>query len=197
MYEQSKSAKRRFNDGYFHSRYYVGHGIDIGCGEDSVGRYKHVFSQIQSVMPWDVADGNATHMEGVYDDTFDFVNSSHSLEHMDNPYVALTNWIRILKPGGYCIITVPDESLYEKEHWPSKYNPEHTHSFTLKGNSSLPKSVNVLQMCFGLSNICVVERIQLIDEFYDWNYHSYDQTLTVTTECAIEIILMKNKRDTV
>ena len=28
MKEQSKAAKRRFNDGYFHSRYFVGNGID-------------------------------------------------------------------------------------------------------------------------------------------------------------------------
>lgn len=191
MFEQSKSAKRRFHDGYFHSKYFTGDGIDIGCGEDSIGRYLHVFRLIKSVRPWDVQDGNATYMESVPDNTFDFVNSSHSLEHMDDPYIALTNWIRILKPGGYCVITIPEETMYEKDSWPSKYNPEHTHSFTLKGHSQLPKSVNVLQMCHSLLNICTVEKIQLIEEFYDWAHYQHDQTMSVTTECAIEIILRK------
>ena len=36
-YEQSKAAKRRFDDGAFQSRYFVGRGIDIGGGPDPLG----------------------------------------------------------------------------------------------------------------------------------------------------------------
>mgnify|MGYP000444849738 CR=1 FL=1 len=43
MWEQSKSTKRRFNDGHFHNKYFVGHGIDIGAGPDTLNRYKHIF----------------------------------------------------------------------------------------------------------------------------------------------------------
>ena len=34
MWEQSKAAKRRFYDGLFHARYFVGRGIDIGGGPE-------------------------------------------------------------------------------------------------------------------------------------------------------------------
>ena len=29
MWEQSKSVKRRFNDGHFHNKYFVGHGLTV------------------------------------------------------------------------------------------------------------------------------------------------------------------------
>ena len=32
MFEQSKAVKRRCNIGAFHNRYFIGEGIDIGCG---------------------------------------------------------------------------------------------------------------------------------------------------------------------
>ena len=46
MFEQSKAAKRRFDDGNFHNRYFIGKGIDIGCGDDNLGRLRHVFEHI-------------------------------------------------------------------------------------------------------------------------------------------------------
>ena len=38
MWEQSKAAKRRFHDGAFHSRYFVGNGIDIGGKADPLAQ---------------------------------------------------------------------------------------------------------------------------------------------------------------
>lgn len=43
MYEQSKAAKRRFSDGNFHSKYFVGSGIDVGAGTDSLAINAPVF----------------------------------------------------------------------------------------------------------------------------------------------------------
>ena len=43
MLEQSKSAKRRYDDGQFHSKYFVGRGIDIGAGKDSLFLHMNVF----------------------------------------------------------------------------------------------------------------------------------------------------------
>jgi ubiquinone/menaquinone biosynthesis C-methylase UbiE len=105
MYETSKSAKRRYYSGNFSNKYFVGHGIDIGGKPDSLGQYSEIFSKMQSVIVWDLEDGDAQYMKGVEDNTFDFVHSSHCLEHMLDVKEALKNWIRILKPGGYLIIT--------------------------------------------------------------------------------------------
>tara|TARA_B110001469_G_scaffold126247_1_gene143417 strand:+ start:1625 stop:2305 length:681 start_codon:yes stop_codon:yes gene_type:complete len=41
------------------------------------------------------------------DSTFDLVLHSDSLEHIDDPLQALSECHRILKPGGYCIYTIP------------------------------------------------------------------------------------------
>lgn len=125
MWEQSKAARRRFSEGAFHTRYFVGEGIDIGGKPDPLGQYIEIFPLLMRVQTWDLEQGDAQFMQGVPDDHFDFVHSSHCLEHMHDARVALGNWARIVKPGGYLIVTVPDEDLYEHGHWPSRYNPDH------------------------------------------------------------------------
>lgn len=41
---------------------------------------------------------------------YDFVVSSHCLEHLANPLKALKEWIRILKPQGVILVVVPDKN---------------------------------------------------------------------------------------
>lgn len=189
-HEQSKAAKRRFNIGKFHSNYFVGTGIDIGAGQDTVGNYRHVFRGMGPVRGWDMPDGDAQYLEGIEDNTFDFAVSSHSLEHMVDVPVALRNWIRVIKPGGHLIIAVPDEEMYERNRWPSVGNSDHKWSFTVKTDSTMPKSINVMQLAQDIGDIAVVEKIEVINEFYipGWDV---DQTMTPNTECAIEIIFRK------
>ena len=193
MFEQSKSAKRRFNIGKFHSKYFVGDGIDIGAGNDTVGNYKYVFRGIKNVRPWDMPDGDAQYLNGINDNTFDFAVSSHSLEHMVDVNIALRNWIRVIKPGGYLVIAVPEEHMYEHNTWPSKYNDDHKWSFSVKNDSELPKSVNVMKMAIDISDIALIEKIEVIDDFFieDASVSHLDQTMTPNAECAIEIIFKK------
>jgi 2-polyprenyl-3-methyl-5-hydroxy-6-metoxy-1,4-benzoquinol methylase len=40
---------------------------------------------------------------------YDFVCSSHVIEHMANPLKALHEWMRVIKPGGIIYIGVPDK----------------------------------------------------------------------------------------
>lgn len=68
---------------------------------------------MRSCKGWDLPDGNAQTMKSIEDNTFDFAHSSHCLEHMKDPHVALDNWLRILKSGGDLICLVLDEDLYE------------------------------------------------------------------------------------
>jgi len=53
---------------------------------------------------------NATNLEKMNDESYDFVICSHLLEHISNPIEAITNWLRVLKPGGILYIAVPDAS---------------------------------------------------------------------------------------
>lgn len=199
MFEQSKAAKRRFDDGNFHNRYFIGNGIDIGCGDDNLGRLRHVFRNIQSVRPWDLPDGDAQYLESVPDNQYDFVTSSHCLEHMVKPRIALKNWIRVCKSNGYLVITIPDEEMYEQGIWPSIYNTDHKWSFTLNDNRGLPalyrpimtNTINVLDLCQEVNTIAVVEKIEMIRDFYCEGYPAQDQTLHPCIESCIEIILRK------
>jgi len=191
MFEQSKSAKRRFNDGNFHSKYFRGKGIDIGAGQDCVSNVKHVFLGIEEVFNWDISNGDGQYLNNVPNNYFDFVHSSHSLEHMNDWRIALENWIRVCKPSGFIVITVPEEHMYEKDTWPSKFNPDHKWSFTLKNNSSVPKTVNVLEMLILFNDKVTVEKLEIIDQFYYKNKHEIDQTRLPNVECCIEIILKK------
>jgi len=192
--EQSKAAKRRFNDGAFHSRYFVGHGIDVGGAPDPLGQYIGVFSRMESVKTWDLADGDAQLLSDISDNQYDFLHSSHCLEHMRDVEESLKNWVRVVKPGGYLILTVPDEDLYELGFWPSRFNSDHKWSFTInKSKSWSPRSINVLNLLDKLSPIISIEKIELQKDFFReaLSEKNIDQTRCPPTECAIEIILQK------
>lgn len=49
----------------------------------------------------------ATELNGISDDAYDLVLSSHCLEHIANPLKALKEWRRICRPGGYLCLIVP------------------------------------------------------------------------------------------
>src|SRR4051812_17208610 len=83
----------------------VGQGIDIGCGEDPV---------IPNARRFDVEDGDANNILEYVKGKFDFVYSSHCLEHMHDPRKTLQDWWELVKPGGHLILIVPDEDLYEQ-----------------------------------------------------------------------------------
>jgi len=122
--ETSKCYTKRKERGDF-KHFLFGEGIDIGAGNDPL------VVQEGSVRGFDKEDGDALYMAGVADASYDFVYSSHCLEHMPDIHLALRNWVRILKPGGILYVVVPDFNLYEKSRWPSRYNPDHKASFSL------------------------------------------------------------------
>lgn len=190
MHEQSKAAKRRYDDGNFHNRYFIGRGIDIGCGVDNLNNLRHVFLGITEVKAWDLPDGDAQYMTGVADNEFDFVTSSHCLEHMFDPKIALENWIRICKPNGHLIITVPDREMYEQGYWPSIYNPDHKVTFSMK-QFAYPENYYVINFLASFAHLVSIEKIEVIRDFYYEGYPPQDQTLHPCIESCIEIILKK------
>lgn len=193
MNECTKAAQRRQQDPSFADTYFVGRGIDIGAGPDGLGKLTSTFPRMESVREWDVQDGDAMMMAGVEDNTFDFAHSSHCLEHVVNPGAALHNWLRIVKPGGYVVVTVPDEDMYEQGVFPSTFNPDHKNTFTpWKPKSWSPVSVSILTMLTTLEPPPEVVKIERLTRDYDWTGPRRDLTaLTTTVESAIEIILRK------
>lgn len=197
MHETSKSIFHRLHDARYATRYFVGNGIDIGSGPDPLAQYHEFFPRMKSCRAWDLKDGDAQLMKAIDDRTFDFVHSSHCLEHMRKVDVALANWVRILKPGGHLVCLVPDEDLYEQGVFPSTFNPDHKHTLTIhKKKSWSPASVNVLDLIRGLSFNVRVKKIELLDATYRYGLEKLakkrvDQTTTPVGECAIEFILQR------
>lgn len=196
MLEQSKAAKRRFYNGNFHNRYFNGSGIDIGGKPDPFSQYIGVFPLVKDVKIWDLEDGDAQYMKNCSDESYDFLVSSHCLEHMNDVEEALSNWIRITKPGGYMVITIPDEDMYEQEQWPSKYNDDHKWTFTIYKNKSWStKSINLLELLIKFQHLIEIEKIEKISDFYNYNLSFVDQTLNPNIESAIEIIIQKRSNN--
>ncbi len=192
MHEASKALMRRLHDNRFGTRYFVGDGIDIGCGPDSIAQYIEQFPLMRSVRNWDLPDGDAQYLATVADNSLDFVHSSHCLEHMVDPKESLKHWLRVLKPGGYAVIMIPDEDLYEQGKFPSTNNSDHKWTFTLhKQKSWSSKSVNVFDLLADYSNIAQIIKVDLLDATFRYNLKRFDQTLTPVGECAIEFVLRK------
>jgi SAM-dependent methyltransferase len=51
----------------------------------------------------------ATDLHAIANDSYDFILSSHSLEHTANPIKALKEWNRVLRPEGKMILLLPDK----------------------------------------------------------------------------------------
>jgi SAM-dependent methyltransferase len=120
--ETAKARARRLREGFF-EKYCIGDGLDIGYGGDLLSN---------NCIGWDREHGNAQLLAGIEDEAFDFVYSSHTLEHVADAPEALRNWYRVVRPSGYLILLVPDRDLYEKRlTLPSRWNPDHKRFFLL------------------------------------------------------------------
>lgn len=181
---------RRARHARYAERYFVGRGLDIGPGTDGVKHHRDKFPKMGEVDEFDRPQGNAQLLEGLAPNTYDFIHSSHCLEHLDSPAEALARWIEVAKPGGYLVITVPDEDLYEQGMWPSTYS-DHQWSFTIyKPKSWSPKSVNIIDLVrhFGDRVRCI--SMGLHDQGHVYGGERFDQT-GEGCEVDLEFLLQK------
>lgn len=198
MKECSKSIQRRLGDSNFIRRYFVGEGLDIGGKPDPLALYKEFFPLMKNVHTWDWDDGDAQFLVGVSDASQDFIHSSHCLEHLVDPMEGLRNWFRAVREGGYLIITVPDEDLYEQGVFPSTFNRDHKWTFTVyKTRSWSSRSRNLVDMIRDLGPAAEVVKIEQLNASYRYDLPRYDQTLTPVGECGIELIIRKRPADEV
>ncbi|WP_425196326.1 class I SAM-dependent methyltransferase [Polaromonas sp.] len=138
-----------------------GRVIDIGAGNDLI---------CASAEGFDVSQGDANYITkfrpiGAYD----AVCSSHCLEHMFNANDALAEWWALVKPGGYLLLTVPDEDLYEQGFFPSRFNSDHKATFRFrKPESWSPVSHDLESMVSRLSGARIISA-ELQSDNYDFS----------------------------
>ncbi len=198
MKECSKAVSRRLHDPDFMGRFFAGVGLDIGGKPDPLSLYQELFPLISNVRVWDMEDGDAEHLAGVADASFDFVHSSHCLEHLNDVPRGLANWFRVLKPGGYLVVTVPDEDLYEQGVFPSLYNRDHKATFTIfKEHSWSSVSYNVVDLLKGLGHEAQTLKVELVLTGYRLQWPRFDQTLTPLGESSIEFVVRKRTSEEV
>jgi ubiquinone/menaquinone biosynthesis C-methylase UbiE len=58
---------------------------------------------------WDVQQGDAQTMAPLPDEGFDFVHSSHRLEHLRDPAEGQRNGFRLLKSVSHLMVFLPDK----------------------------------------------------------------------------------------
>ena len=175
-----EASKTKVYFGLLEEKVFKGKGIDIGCGNDPI---------LDNVERFDIEDGDANQIEKYVKKRFDFVFSSHCLEHMKNPYHTIQQWWSLVKDNGYLYLIVPDEDLYEHGHFPSKYNTDHKWTFSLlKQKNANVRSINIIELLSSLENARVL-KLEVQDNNYNYLLEETDQTLGNATAqicCCIQ-----------
>ena len=126
MSETSKAEPRRIRDG-FYDRFCQGKVLDVGyAGSDGA---------VMSGLDVTGLDFNTPGYDGkkipFETESFDTVYSSHVLEHVENDVEFVKEMFRVVRNGGYLIIYLPHQWLYEKRHAPpSRFNSDHKRFYT-------------------------------------------------------------------
>ena len=147
---------------------FSGTGIDIGCGTNIC------MPQFQA---FDREHGDANHiLRYIKDRKYHCVASFHSLEHMINPYRTIQDWWELVQLGGYLVVAVPDEDLYEQGIFPSRFNRDHKWTFTIaKEDSWCDRSINVMDLIKLLDHANLI-KCSRQDKNYNYRLKNVDQT---------------------
>lgn len=192
--ETSKATSRRFNEDpdkwedIFH-----GDILDVGPGDDPL------VWQNTKITPFDKEQGDANNLLDYFQpNSFDCVHGSQVMEHVYDPSKFMRHCLQIVKPGGWVVMTIPDFDLYEKRHFPSKYNPDHKTTWSLWRNNRANAQPNSPHMHVPtwIKQFDVAQKFAtLIDTNYDYLApDTKDQTWLRKdeVECFIEILLKKH-----
>lgn len=77
------------------------------------------------------------------DGLFDYIFSSHTLEHLSKPVEALEGWIERLKSGGVLFLYLPHPDML---YWHPSVCLKHIHTFTPVHIFSILKALGILEV---------------------------------------------------
>ncbi len=101
-----------------YSHYIKGIVLDAGSGDGK--RYKSFF-KFDKYLTLDVRTDSGADIVGsvenitLEDNSVDSIISTQVLEHVKNPQKAVSEFYRVLKSGGYCLVTVPQLNELHEE----------------------------------------------------------------------------------
>ncbi len=114
--------------------YTRGLGLDIGCGATKgfphwLGVDNRKDTALFNIeMNPDIQCPDASDLKFLASSQYDFVFSSHLLEHIENHEKALKEWWRIIKSGGHLCLYLPHKDYYPNMGTDGA-NPDHKHDF--------------------------------------------------------------------
>lgn len=165
------------NEGFF-EKYCKGEGLDIGCGDDPV---------VDGCCGWDLMNGDAQYLDGINNGEFDWVYSSHCLEHVDDVRCTLKNGFRILRSGGFLILYIPHRDLYGKRtSLPSRFNPHHKHMFLI-GRREAPDTLDIVEEIRESLDNYEVQYVKICDN----GYIRHSDTDPSEGEYSVEVVIRK------
>lgn len=110
--------------------YTRGKGLDLGCGAWKA--YPHfigIDAGDEHGRPYpDTMQGDARSLRAFADNYWDFVFSSHFLEHCEDTVPVLREWFRVIKPGGHLVLYLPHKNFYPNIG-ENGSNADHKHDF--------------------------------------------------------------------
>lgn len=124
----------------FAEQFCNGKGLDIGGFNDWV---------FPNATPINITIPDEYDGMNLPDEKYDFIFSSHCLEHIpERPPQVLNYWKTRLKSGGVLFLYLPHPSM---EYWLPENNPKHKHTF-------FPDHIVESLNCLGFNNIIYSER---------------------------------------
>ena len=147
----------------------------------------------------------ATDLAGVRDGSYDFVLSSHVLEHSANPLLALTEWLRVLREGGVLVLVVPHKDgtfdhlrpVTTLEHLQEDFRARRSEDDLTHLEEVL--ALHDVSRDAGVHSITLEERMSRNYEFRSMHHHVFNTQLAVNcveasgfTTLAVEPLLMDN-----
>ena len=98
----------------FASHFCKGRGLDVGAGK----------WPFPGATPIDIINGGDA--MNLPEGAFDFIVSSHALEHLTNPIAALEHWQTRLRSGGVLFLNLPHPTM---RYWNTTRNRRHLHEW--------------------------------------------------------------------
>ena len=125
-------------------------GTALFLGEGKISKIQHMFPKETKRITTDYPEVDIMNLHQYEDESMDFVVADQVLEHVRKPWEAMEEVRRVLKPGGYAIMTT---CLMMHLH----AVPYDYFRFTPDGLKVLCENFSSIEQCDGMGNFKLVE----------------------------------------
>lgn len=118
----------------FAAQFCRGRGLDVGCGK----------WPLPGAVPVDISTGGDA--MALPAGPWDYVFSSHALEHMPYPVGALEHWKDRLRSGGTLLLYLPHPDM---KYWQPTRNRRHLHTWTPAQMAEMLRDLGFVDVLYG------------------------------------------------